>query len=146
MFNGYQPSFPMPYQMPQMQQPPQQGIQFVNGIESAQMYQLPPNSQQILMDRNQARFYMVETDASGQKSVSAYDFQAVADAPTEYATKDDLRSLHESVTEQIKRAVEAAAPRPDGVHQPNESAAGQAAGGADASRRANHARPVIPAV
>ena len=150
MFNGFQPSFPMPYQLPQMQQQPQQAIQFVNGIESAQMYQLPPNSQQILMDRSRARFYMVETDASGQKSVSAYDFKAAENAPTEYATMKDidtLRSSLESLAEQFKQhAAAAAAARPDAVHQIDQPTAGQAAGGADAPQRANHARPVLPSI
>lgn len=150
MFNGYQPSFPMPYQMPQMQQQQPQGLQFVNGAESARMYQLAPNSQQILMDRNQARFYVVEADASGQKSVSAYDFKAAEDAPTEYATVKDietLRSSLESLAEQFKQhAAAAAAARPDAVHQIDQPAAGQAAGGADAPQRANHARPVLPSI
>ena len=150
MFNGYQPSFPMPYQMPQMQQQQPQGLQFVNGVESARMYQLVPNSQQILMDRNQARFYVVEADASGQKSVSAYDFKAAEDAPTEYATVKDietLRSSLESLAEQFKQhAAAAAAARPDAVHQIDQPAAGQAAGGADAPQRANHARPVLPSI
>ncbi len=149
MFNGFQPSFPMPYQLPQMQQQPQQAVQFVNGIESAQMYQLPPNSQQILMDRSRARFYMVETDASGQKSVSAYDFQAAEDAPTEYATVKDLESLrssYESLAEQVRQFASAAAARPDAVPAVNQPAAGQGAGGADAAQRANHARPVLPSI
>lgn len=140
----------MPYQMPQAQQQQPQGLQFVNGIESARMYALAPNSQQILMDRNQARFYVVEADASGQKSVSAYDFKAVSDAPAEYATVQDLESLRsslESLAEQFRQhAATAAAAKPDGVHQIDRPAAGQGAGGADAPQRASHARPVLPSI
>lgn len=146
MFNGYQPTFPMPYQMPQQQQP--QGIQFVNGIDSARMYPLPPNSRQILMDRNMARFYMVESDASGQRTVGAYDFRAVEESQPEYATKEDLRRLDESISAKLESmsAAATAAAEPVGVRQQDGPAAGQEPDGAGASRRPNHAKPAVPAV
>lgn len=143
MLNPYQPTFPMPYQQPQ-----QQGVQFVNGAESARMYQLPPNSSQILMDRNLARFYLVEADASGQRSVSAYDFREAEEPTAPYATKEDvdsLRSSYESLAEQVRRIATAAA-EPGGVHPAVEPTAGQGAGDADAPKRANHARPAVPSV
>ncbi len=144
MLNPYQPTFPMPYQQPQ----PQQGVQFVNGIESARMFHLPPNSSQILMDRNLARFYLVEADASGQRSVQAYDFREAKEPTVPYATKEDvdsLRSSYESLAEQVGR-IAAAAAEPGGVHPAVEPAAGQGAGYADAPERPNHARPAVPSV
>lgn len=87
----------------QSQIQPQQ-LQFVNGIESAQAYQMPPNSKQILMDANRARFYLVATDAAGVKSVESYDFaKAEAPAPpdmSQYVTRaefDEWRANHEPV-------------------------------------------------
>lgn len=50
-------------------------VQFVNGPDSALQVPMAPNTQQMLMDRNRQRFYWVEADASGQKAVTAYDFE-----------------------------------------------------------------------
>lgn len=74
-------------------------IQMVNGPESASAYQMPPNSRQILMDKNIARFYLVETDATGMKSMRTYDFEEVRETPQpEYLTRqefDEWRTSHE---------------------------------------------------
>lgn len=84
----------MPQTMPnpyaQINQP-QSELQFVNGRESADMYQMPPNSKAILMDSTMARFYLKETDASGMARVTAYDFTPASDAPTEqYVTREEF--------------------------------------------------------
>lgn len=116
-FNPYNPQFQqIQAQMAQQRlgqmQPMPNELQFVNGIESAQMYQMPPNSKQILMDSNRARFYLKETDASGMAKVTAYDFaEAKDDAPlNDYVTRsefEELRSMYESVASAL------AAQRPD---------------------------------
>lgn len=140
MLNPYQPTFPMPYQQPQ------QSLQFVNGIESARMYQLPPNSSQILMDREKARFYLVETDASGQKSVQAYDFKAVEEARQEFATVEQfeqLRGMYESVAEQIQAIAESARPSAIPRHAEPRQRAAEDAG--RAAQRADHARADVAA-
>lgn len=115
-FNSYNPSFnQFNAQMAQqqlaqqrlMQMQPQSELQFVNGLESAQMYQMPPNSKQILMDSNRARFYLKETDASGMARVTAYDFAEAKDEQPQqkdYVTRaefDDLRSKYESIAEKL---------------------------------------------
>lgn len=115
-FNSYNPQFQQfnaqmaqqrLAQMQPMQQPNE--LQFVNGIESAQMYQMPPNSKQILMDSNRARFYLKETDASGMAKVTAYDFaEAKDDSPqTGYVTRaefEELRSQYESIVATLNSA------------------------------------------
>ena len=83
-----------------------QNIQYVNGRQSAESYQMPANSSVILMDSNLPRFYMKKTDASGMAMVRAYDFKEVEEnkAP-EYVTKKEFESFkaemkgedHESV-------------------------------------------------
>lgn len=83
-----------PYQtfLPQLQQ--QQTIQYVNGRQSAESYQMPPNSSVILMDSNTSRFYMKQTDASGMATIRAYDFKEVkADKGPEYVTKSEFESF-----------------------------------------------------
>ena len=101
MFNPYQQQYPQ-FNNPYMQRPNE--LQFVNGLESAQAYSMPPNSKQILMDSNQARFYLKQTDASGMSSIKAYDFHEVQDNPTpEYVTREEFEELkgmlnHEPIT------------------------------------------------
>lgn len=75
--------------------PPQtQNIQYVNGRQSAESYQMLPNSSVILMDSTKARFYMKQTDASGMATVRAYDFKEVeADKPAEYVTKSEFEAF-----------------------------------------------------
>lgn len=143
MFSPYSPSFQMPYQ--QLQQPT--GLQFVNGIESARMYQLPPNSKQILMDKEQARFYLVEADASGQKSVQAFDFTAVQDQQPQFATQaqlEELRTQYESLVQQISQLTKPA--QSTGVYGANESARREESLAANDTERAAHARPTLPTI
>lgn len=95
------------YQSPYLSQPTQ-NIQYVNGRQSAESYQMPANSSVILMDSNKARFYMKQTDASGMATVRAYDFKEVEEnkAP-EYVTKSEFETFkaemkgenHESVND-----------------------------------------------
>lgn len=69
-------------------------IQYVNGKQSAESYQLAPNSSVILMDSEKARFYLKKTDASGATTIKAYDFKEAADdKPTEYVTKDEFEKF-----------------------------------------------------
>ena len=71
-----------------------QNIQYVNGKQSAEAYQMPANSSAILMDSNQARFYMKQTDASGLATIKAYDFHEVEEEkPAEYVTKKEFESF-----------------------------------------------------
>ena len=81
------------YQTPYVTQPTQ-NIQYVNGRQSAESYQMMPNSSVILMDSNKARFYWKQTDASGMATVRAYDFKEVEEnkAP-EYVTKSEFETF-----------------------------------------------------
>ena len=88
----YYPYQQTPYLSQLRQQP--QGIQYVNNRQSAEAYQLPPNSSVILMDSNQARFYMKQTDASGLATIKAYDFkEAKEEKPEEYVTKAEFEKF-----------------------------------------------------
>ena len=69
----------------------------VNGPESASAYQMPPNSRQILMDKNIARFYLVETDATGMKTMKAYDFEEAREpSQPEYLTRREFEEWRAS--------------------------------------------------
>lgn len=68
-------------------------VQYVNGIESAKAYSLRPNESAILMDNNNPIFYHVQADASGYRTIKAYQFQeAHEDKPEDiYLTKKEFR-------------------------------------------------------
>lgn len=143
MFNPYMPTFPMP----QIQQYQQQGLQFVNGFESAQMYPLQPNTKQVLMDRNLARFYLVEADASGQKTVKPYDFAPAQENQTTYATLaqfEELKNNYESLAKQLEQLNQTA--RFNAIPTLDEPAASTTASATNVEQRANHARPNIPSI
>ena len=75
-----------------------QSIQYVNGRQSAESYQMPANSSVILMDSNMARFYMKQTDASGIATLKTYDFhEAEEEKPKEYVTKAEFEKFKASV-------------------------------------------------
>ena len=86
-----------PYQTtPFLSQP--QNIQYVNGKQSADSYQMPANSSVILMDSNLPRFYMKQTDASGMATIKSYDFQETEEEkPTEYVTKQEFEKFKASM-------------------------------------------------
>ena len=78
------------------QQP--QSIQYVNGKQSAESYQMPANSSVILMDSNMSRFYMKQTDASGIATIRAYDFkEAEEEKPVEYVTKQEFEKFKQNL-------------------------------------------------
>jgi len=95
---SYYPPMQSPMQSPLIAQAPQivpqqQNIQYVNDRQSAESYQMSPNSSVILMDANLSRFYMKQTDASGQATIKAYDFKEVAkEKPIEYVTKAEFEA------------------------------------------------------
>lgn len=92
MYNFY-PSVPNVFPTQSNVYPTEQ-IQYVNGKQSAESYQMGPNSSVILMDSERARFYVKKTDASGATTIKAYDFKEAADdKPTEYVTKDEFEKF-----------------------------------------------------
>lgn len=78
------------------QQPP---IQYVNGRQSVDAYQLMPNQSALLMDNSMDRFYIKTADASGSCTVKSYDFKEATDTPTiEYVTKAEFEELKTEVS------------------------------------------------
>ena len=98
---SYYPPLQNPFMAQMMPQPmgqPTQNIQYVNGKQSAESYQLPANSSVILMDSNMARFYVKKTDASGLATVKSYDFKETEEEkPEEYVTKKEFEKFKTSL-------------------------------------------------
>jgi len=89
MFPYQQPMQPMP-QMNYFQQP-QQNYMEVENIESIAMIQMHPNERRVYFDKHCDRFYTVETDAAGQKSIASYDFtKTVEKPPVEFVTMEQF--------------------------------------------------------
>ena len=89
----YQTMFPF-QPTPLMAPVAQQNIQYVNGKQSAESYQMAANSSVILMDSNLPRFYMKQTDASGLATIRAYDFkEAEEEKPKEYVTRQEFEKF-----------------------------------------------------
>lgn len=85
--------------------PPQNGIQWVQGIEGAKAWQLMPNGNAVLMDsENDGRFYIKTSDNVGMCNLRVFKFEEITDAAktpsidlSDYVRKDELQSLISSM-------------------------------------------------
>jgi hypothetical protein len=80
------------------------GINWVQGLEGAKAYQLSPNSNIILLDSEQDRFYIKTSDNIGMCSLRTFDFTEVTDVSkklspdnkeidmSKYVTKEELNA------------------------------------------------------
>ena len=92
MYPYYQP-LQSPFVQQPIMQPVQQDqeIQYVNGRPGADAFQMLPNKKAILMDANDARFYIKQTDANGQATIKSFDFKETEqEKPVEYVTKAEF--------------------------------------------------------
>ena len=110
MFNTMYPMPPMQAMQQQSYQAMQQtsGIQYVNGIESANAYRIFPNQQVILMDSTRPRFYLKTSDASGFSTVKAFDFVEVQEPKADivnHAELDELKAQIMELSETIKKSL-----------------------------------------
>ena len=102
MYNPYQfQQFYQPYQP--YQQQPEAAFAEVDGRESINMLQIPPNQRRVYFDRNMERFYTVETDAAGMKSVRAYDFAPADESSEQYVTVKDFDEWRESIEQLVQK-------------------------------------------
>ena len=103
-------SFPMQTQMPQPSQI--NNVLQVMGPESAQAFQIGPDSQVILMDSNKPIFYMKKSDSSGYSETKAFKFEEIPlnqeKTPTpsnnfqeEYVTKKDFEEYKKMIEDLV---------------------------------------------
>lgn len=103
---GYQPY--QPYQSPyatRLQQMEQQMNQssvpqmaWVNGIEGAKAYVLPPNNKIMLMDSDAPKFYIKESDMNGQYSFRAYRFEEdIQQTPQNNYSPEVVNSMQQTI-------------------------------------------------
>lgn len=89
--------------------PPQTNITFVNGIEGAKAFQLSPNSNFLMMDSENSRFYVKTTDSLGIANISSYSFtqdeklpgrevmQNIPANTANFATSEELQEIKASI-------------------------------------------------
>ena len=65
----------------------------VNGRGGAEAYQMPPNSQVLLLDETQPLLWLKQTDGAGYPSLTAYDIK-----PHEETPLPDMKNLEERIT------------------------------------------------
>ena len=78
---------------PQMQSQQQMEIIRVNGEGGARAYQMPPNSNALLLDEANPLVWLVQTDGAGYKTVTPYTI-----TPYQTAPAPDLGLLEQRIT------------------------------------------------
>lgn len=81
----------------------------VNGLQSAQAYQLQPNDSVILWDSTQDVFYLKQSDASGFCTLKAFEYKEKEEektVPSEYVTKGEFDELKALVDKLSAKALE----------------------------------------
>lgn len=100
------PNQPIQQTMPQVQPPVQsRQIQYVEGMAGARLYQnnLPNNSSEIIMDKNEDLFYKVSKDANGTptKKIPVARFTVIEPQPEEeepvFLTRKDFDEFKEEM-------------------------------------------------
>lgn len=95
----YQPS------MPTSQQTPIHGFIYVNGIEGARAFQMPPNSEMPLFDSNDTdRVFIKTTDGAGYPTIVVAKCVKEDDNadPKAYVTRDELERVYKDFASQIE--------------------------------------------
>lgn len=76
-------------------------ITFVNGIEGAKAVQLSPNSNVLLMDSDNSKFYVKSTDNLGVPKITSYSFTEDTNLPVASLTPANLGELGVVTTEEF---------------------------------------------
>lgn len=125
-YTGFPATYPQYYPQYQQMMPtqmsgtsPQQnnGMIWIQGIESAKAFQVAPNSTVVLWDSEQQCCYIKSADASGMPSMRILDYTIRSEAPrtaqnalygnnTDIPTRQDLNAMQgqiDALKEQIER-------------------------------------------
>lgn len=109
---GYQPYYAQQnFQQPQMAQPQQNGVVWVQGIEGAKAHAVGAGQSALLMDSESDCFYLKSADQSGMPSLRVFDYTERTSTPsnaknadlTGFISKDEL--LPYATKEDVKTAI-----------------------------------------
>lgn len=97
-----------PQTYPYYQQPNNNGLTWVSGIESAKAWYIAPNTTVALWDSESQTIYIKSADASGMPSMKILDYalrgptspvERVSDVKADYLTREDLNALYEQISD-----------------------------------------------
>ena len=106
MMNINQPIYPNAYA--NMITPRTNGILWVQGIEGAKAWQMPANSNVMLLDsETDGRFYIKTSDNIGMCNLRVFEYKEITNEPkqepvidmSQYVTKDELNEAIKSIKE-----------------------------------------------
>lgn len=81
-------------------------ITFVNGMEGAKAFQLSPNSNVLLMDSDNSKFYVKSTDNLGVPKISSYSFSEDTNLPSNSLIPENIGELGLVTTEEFSKVSE----------------------------------------
>lgn len=94
-----------------------QQMSFVNGIEGAKGYVVPPNTSIFLMDSDSPHFYIKTADRNGMCNIKAYTFQEVSLDKTittidtnQFVTREEFNNFTASINTLLNQNNAAAEP------------------------------------
>lgn len=98
MFNNYGYGSPQYGHsvFPQQQMPPRTNIEYVNGIEGAKAFPLPPNCKALLVDGDSKSFFIKTTDLEGKPTLERFSYMPYTTETTqkvEYVTVAQFNEL-----------------------------------------------------
>lgn len=115
---AYNTGFPAtyPYYQQYSYQQPNNGMIWIQGIESAKAYQVSPNSTVVLWDSETQCCYIKSADASGMPSMRILDYTIRSEAPktaqnalsgnnAQIPTKEDINALQSQI-DALKQQIE----------------------------------------
>ena len=92
---------------------PQQGVLWVQGIESAKAYPVGAGNSVLLMDSENPYMYIKSADSTGMPSLRVFEYTEITDVkPTEkvdmsiYVTKEELQEAIAKVKPKKKKVIE----------------------------------------
>ena len=116
----YQPTMPTGY----AQQTPVHGFVYVNGIEGAKAYQMPPNSEMPLFDStSDGVMFIKQTDGAGYPTITVVDCKRRGDEATGTVTRGDLDKMYSDLAaqiEQLKEAINGTVPAATSTAEPDD--------------------------
>ena len=94
-YNNFLPQFPQSNQK----------IKYVSGRASAEVYQMNPNTEDVLFDNSKDTFYFVKTDASGIKSIIECDYtiKKPEDKTSDFVSRTEFDELKAKIDELVKK-------------------------------------------
>lgn len=116
MFDAYNPYSSLTYSNPYQpvyrnQSPVWQGTRFVSGLSEAQSYPVSLGTKILLMDSQEDKFYIKESDFNGISTISQYRFSRIEEPREQgenYITREEFNQWKENYESAIRQQYAAA--------------------------------------